>query len=656
MGLCLGLVMSCWLVMTSPAQAQQAKDEQIRIWPTNNTTLLTDQKFDLRVESLVPTQKTPTLESLRINGQDITNSFNQYVTQKLQQPGGALEVGQPPANSNLFGQTWRNFSYERPGTYKVEATFNLDGKKVSARNTYRVQAFEPRGGLNKIIFYVGDGMGTPLRTGARLLKFGVKDGQPGGKLHLEQLPDLGLVATHSLNSIVPDSANTAAAWASGAKTINNAMNAFPDNTPDNPLDNPRIETLPQYMKRKYKWGIGMVTTAFTTDATPGSFASNIVARSQYESIAQQFLDYYDDSFFQPATGYRSLEELTQPVDVILGPGGRYFVANKEQAAEFNDSTFRRDKQDLVAVARKKGYTIVRDLNSLKSAPNSNPILSLFKGDFRSGSALGAQNTPSILDILIARGRATIDGRGASQLKPPVPSDFAQIPTLAEMTQKAIEILEARSPQGWMLQVESSQVDKLAHPLDPDRTLYEVLTLDEAVKLGRDFASKNPNTLIIATADHAQGQTMGGTVDSLAIREGRIDLEDAFRSFENAGFTTYQDENGDGYPDEANPTIKIAVGISARPTFTTDFLTDDLNLPPTGEDGADPNPQRDPNGLLLTNDLQRSTTVANHTADDVPIATQGPGSRLFEGLMDNIEVFQRMAAAISGARELNQATN
>lgn len=638
-----------WLATMLPVQAQGADEQQVRIWPTNNTTLLVGQRFDLRVESLIPAQSTPKLESITINGNNFTGSFRQRINEQLQRPGGSIEVGQPPEGSNLFGQTFRNWSLPQPGRYEIVATLNIDGRQVSARNTYRVQPFQQRGNLNKIIFFVGDGMGTPLRTGARLMKYGVKDGQPGGYLNLEQMPVTGLVATHSLNSIVPDSANTAAAWVSGAKTINNALNAFPDNTPENPLDNPRIETLPQYMKRRYKWGIGMVTTAFTTDATPSSFAANQVQRAQYEAIAQQYFDFFQDGWYLPETGYRSLKELSQPVDVLLGPGARHYVPDENAAAQFRDTVFRRDNQDLVAVARQQGYSIVTDLNSMNQAPNDRPIFGLFLGDFREGAALGPQNTPSVLDLLIARGRATIDGRGASQLTPPIPSEFGTIPTLAEMTKKAIAVLEAKSPQGWMLQVESSQSDKLAHPLDPDRTLYEVLTLDDAVGEARQFVAQNPNALILVTADHAQGQTVGGTVDSQAIREGRIDLNDAMQSFEDAGFTTYQDTDGDGYPNEANPSIKLAIGISARPTFRTDFLTDDLNLPPSGEDGTEPNPERDPNGLLLTNDLERETTVANHTADDVPIAAQGPGAGLFTGVMDNIEVFQRMAAVISGVR-------
>jgi alkaline phosphatase len=625
----------------------------VRIWPTNNSTLLVDQRFDLRVESLFPAEsgQEPSLTSIRINGVDFTNSFREGINQQLQLPGGELEVGKP-FESTLFGQTLRNYSFDSPGVYDVEARVNIDGKDFVARNTYKVQRFQTSGNLNRIIFYVGDGMGVPVRTAARIMEYGVRDGQPGGRLQIEQMPELGLMSTHSLNSIIPDSANTAAAWASGTKTINNAMNAFPDNTPGNPFDNPRIETLPQYMKRKYNWGIGLVTTAFTTDATPAAFGTNIIARGQNPAIAQTYLDFFNDEYTLPATGYQSWQELAQPVDVILGPGARNYVP-QGRIAEFRDTASRPDGQDLSEVAKGLGYTIVKDLSELNSAPNNRPILGLFLGDFRQGSALGASNTPSELDLLIARGQATIEGRGANELDPPIPPEFVNIPTLAEMHQKAIAVLDQLHPNGWIMLVESSQIDKLAHPLDTDRTLYEVLALDEAVGRGREYARRSGNTLLVVTSDHAQGQTVGGTVDSVGIREGRVDLRDAMRSFGGAGFTNYVDADRNGFPDDATPSSKLAIGVSARPVFRTDFLTDDLNRAPAiGNDGTQVNPLRDPNGLLLTADLQRSTTVANHTADDVAIATEGPGSTLFNSAIDNIEIFQRMAAAISGVRDRN----
>ncbi len=642
------LALTCWLLQVLPVSAAIP----INIAPTNNTTLLVDQRFDLRVETTMP-RTSVKLRSLKLNEQDITAEFLQQTDKLLAMPGGGMEVGLPPKDAKLYGRTWRNYSFNQPGVYRAIATFEIDGQPTSVVNVYRVQNFQPKEGVNKVILMIGDGMGNPLRTGARIMEYGIADGQPKGRMNMEKMSELGLVSTHSLDSIIPDSANTAGAFTSGAKTINGALNAFPDNTPSNPLDNPRIETLPQYLKRKLDWGFGYATTAFGTDATPASIGSNIISRRQYDAIAQQFLDYYEDGSALPSKGLQSLAELTQPLDVMLSSGARHFVP-KSKIEDFKDNVARKDNKDLVAIAENKGYSFVRDVDSLKAAPNNKSLLGLFLGDFRPNSALGAANTPSVLDIMIARGKATINGKSASAMNPPIPAEFAKIPTLPEMTEKAIAVLNVRSPKGWFLLVESSQIDKLSHSIDPDRALFEVLTLDKSVELVRKFAKTDGKTLVIVTSDHAQGQTVGGTVDSLGIRENRIDLRDAMRAFEDAGFPTYKDSDRNGYPDEANPNIKIALGISARPAFRTDFLTDDLNLSPAiKDDGSTPNPKREPNGLLLTADLMRSVTSTNHTADDVPLNAEGNGSALFRGYLDNIEVFQRIAAAISGVRDRHE---
>ena len=82
----------------------------------------------------------------------------------------------------------------------------------------------------------------------------------------DQLFDLrgGMVMTYALDNITPDSANTGTAWTTGNKTINGTLNVFPDNTDFKyvgtntttqqatkqwALDNPRIETLWEYLKR-----------------------------------------------------------------------------------------------------------------------------------------------------------------------------------------------------------------------------------------------------------------------------------------------------------------------------------------------------------------------------------------------------------------------
>ncbi len=77
------------------------------------------------------------------------------------------------------------------------------------------------------------------------------------------------------------------------------------------------------------------------------------------------------------------------------------------------------------------------------------------------------------------------------------------PTLAEITQKAIELL-SQNKDGFFLHVEGSQIDWAAHAHDHERMYNETLHFDMAVKKAVDFAKEDGNTLVIVTADHETG--------------------------------------------------------------------------------------------------------------------------------------------------------
>jgi len=79
----------------------------------------------------------------------------------------------------------------------------------------------------------------------------------------------------------------------------------------------------------------------------------------------------------------------------------------------------------------------------------------------------------------------------------------EIPTLAEMTQKAIDILK-KNFDGFFLMVEGAKIDHAATEGSISKTIDEVLELDKAVKVAWDFAQNDKNTLVIVTADHETG--------------------------------------------------------------------------------------------------------------------------------------------------------
>ncbi|KAA6307911.1 Alkaline phosphatase, partial [termite gut metagenome] len=84
----------------------------------------------------------------------------------------------------------------------------------------------------------------------------------------------------------------------------------------------------------------------------------------------------------------------------------------------------------------------------------------------------------------------------------------QIPSLQEMTEKAIDIL-SKNENGFFLMVEGSKVDWAAHANDAIGCITEYLAFDKAVKSALDFARKEGNTTVIILPDHGNsGFTTG----------------------------------------------------------------------------------------------------------------------------------------------------
>lgn len=78
------------------------------------------------------------------------------------------------------------------------------------------------------------------------------------------------------------------------------------------------------------------------------------------------------------------------------------------------------------------------------------------------------------------------------------------PTLSQMTEKAIELLDADSENGFFLMVEGAHIDKKAHDQNEKGSAEALEEFDNAVELALSFAEKDGHTLVIVTADHETG--------------------------------------------------------------------------------------------------------------------------------------------------------
>jgi len=187
--------------------------------------------------------------------------------------------------------------------------------------------------------------------------------------------------------------------------------------------------------------VGCVTTVPITHATPAGFLINSKSRGSMDEIAVMYLE--------------------QNFDVLMGGGTEIFSADK-----------RKDKKDMFGAFAQKGYAVVKTRDEMLQDNSSKPILGVFYED----------GLPY-----------TLDQKSSPDL-------MKKIPTLAELTAKAIEKMK-NHPNGFVMQVEGGKVDWAAHANDIGALIYDQIAFDEAVKVAIEFADQNGETLVVITTDH-----------------------------------------------------------------------------------------------------------------------------------------------------------
>ncbi len=177
-------------------------------------------------------------------------------------------------------------------------------------------------------------------------------------------------------------------------------------------------------------------------------------------------------------------------------------------------------------------------------------------------------------------------------------------------------------------------------------------MDKALGLAKRWAERRGDTLIIVTADHNHSMSVVGTHE----RE-RGSGRAGNGVYDGAGFPNFVDSDGDGFPDDPNPSRTLFIGWSNHPDHHDAFQIQERPLEPALIDSATrravPNPERDPDAELQTGNLPFDQTNCVHTVDDVVIYASGPGAARFGGLLDNTEVFFAMADALGLQLPLGQ---
>jgi alkaline phosphatase len=331
-----------------------------------------------------------------------------------------------------------------------------------------------KGGTAKnVILLIGDGMGDSEITIARNYARGA-----AGRLAMDSLPLTGAYTTYALQESDPskpdyvtDSAASGTGWATGYKTSNGRIST----TAGTDLDVKTILELAQQRGMR----TGNVSTAELTDATPAVLAAHVRDRGCQGptnmggcpqdlkavggagSIAEQLVDHH--------------------VDVILGGGKGRFDQTIPSGADAGKT--------VVQSAQRQGYDVVTDADGLAASQPFDRVLGLFSAGTMSLEWSGQPATAAGTGPQTC----TTGQRPASE------------PSLAAMTSKAIDLLTRKvkgdKRKGFFLQVEGASIDKQDHAANPCGQIGETIAFDRAIQVALDFAKRNPDTLIVVTADH-----------------------------------------------------------------------------------------------------------------------------------------------------------
>ena len=362
------------------------------------------------------------------------------------------------------------------------------------------------------------------------------------------------------------------------------------------------------------WQRGLVTTTEITHATPAGFVACVKNREMATTIARQYLE--------------------RKVEVLLGGGQKYF-----------DPKHRLDGRDLQAEFAAAGYAVMQDKSQLEKAPTGQRWLGLFS----------RSHLPY-----------TLDQAGDVKLQ-------AKVPTLAAMTAAALRRLEGASK--FILQIEGGRVDHACHNNDAPAALHDQIALDEAIDVCVAFQKREPDTLIVMTTDHGNGNLgLNGTGDGYGqstwkfrnLKGVKSSFAKMLRPLKRKPGEEPEEKEKNEEADKAKEKAKSAAEKErdrikkkkeeenvATPTEIIEIVGEGTGyqmpyrkaellrtyLANVGESLYD---MRKADvcalGDVLANHISIGFTGNAHTGDHVPVLALGPGAEHFAGYIQNTDIF------------------
>lgn len=323
-----------------------------------------------------------------------------------------------------------------------------------------------------------------------LTKFGGYDPRLGGTTPWAIETDIDYPIGRS--KITPhaytDSSSSATSLTTGVKAVNGAVNL------DGEMK--EVETIARWAQRTKGFAVGAVTSVPICHATPAAAYAANVSRDDYQDLSRDLLGL-------PSV---SRKETPHPgLDVVIGCGYGEIAANGAgQGTNFvpGNRYLAESDRDRVDVTKGGAYVVT------ERTPGRKGSEVLFEGAAKAREGkhrflgfFGAKN--GHLPFRTANGDyiTALDAKQTRELYSQ--ADIDENPSLAQMTEAAISVLES-DPEGFWLMVESGDVDWANHANNIDNSIGAVLQGEEAIgKIFGWIESKNAwkDSLVVITADH-----------------------------------------------------------------------------------------------------------------------------------------------------------
>lgn len=383
----------------------------------------------------------------------------------------------------------------------------------------------------------------------------------------------GTVSTFSSNAPIGDSAPTTSAYMTGIPSRTGHVSIYPVHDPENDLY--PIDSTMAYQP---------LTTILEASRIENNKATGLVVTCEFPHAtpADCAAHHYNRSNYKalaPQMAYQNL-------DVMFGGGNGILT------------------DDIKQHFRNKEINLIQDdRNAMLDYSDDNPVWALF----------GDRAMPYDID-----------------------RNPEKFPSLAEMTQKAIDIL-SKKENGFFLMVEGSQVDWAAHGNDPVGIITEYLAFDEAVGRAIDFAKEDGETAVIILSDHGNSGFSIGKNDCPGY--DRLSIERLFGAVSKFKLTA------SGMEAELLKIKPEGIKEEFKKYTEIDLTDDELESLLTSKNYKMGGNNEDAKTLSLQNNILRilnskmcfGFTTGGHTGEEVLLAAYHPEGTLPMGHLKNTDI-------------------